>query len=178
MDRQVALLRGVNVGKHNRIVMADWRAVLTDLGFGRVRTHLNSGNAAFDASTEPRETQRIVERAIADRLDCPVPVLVRNRGGLARIVRHDPLAGVATDPARTLVIFLSAAPDPEQVRAVSAAATGGEVAEPGEREIHLWCPEGLRGARMSHAFWERRLGVTATGRNANTVAALYEMSLE
>lgn len=178
MGRQVALLRGVNVGGRNRIAMADWRAVLADLGFGRVRTHLNSGNAAFDASTQPQETQRIVERAIADRLDCPVPVLVRSRGALARVVRNDPLAGVATDPARTLVIFLSAAPDPQQVRAASAVATGGEVAEPGEREIHLWCPGGLREVKLSHAFWERRLGVTATGRNANTVAALYEMSLE
>ena len=93
-------------------------------------------------------------------------------------MRHDPLSGVATDSACTLVIFLSGVPDPQQVRAASDAATGGEVAEPGEQEIRVWCPGGLREVGLSHAFWERRLGVPATGRNANTVAALYEMSLE
>ena len=43
--RHVALLRGINVGRAKRIAMADLRALVEGLGFGEVRTLLNSGNA-------------------------------------------------------------------------------------------------------------------------------------
>lgn len=48
--RHVALLRGVNnVGKTSRVAMADLRAVYDELGFGDVRTVLNSGNVVGEA---------------------------------------------------------------------------------------------------------------------------------
>ncbi|MGI8695258.1 MAG: DUF1697 domain-containing protein, partial [Mycobacteriales bacterium] len=40
MTRQVALLRGINVGKANRISMADLRSLVGSLGYADVRTHL------------------------------------------------------------------------------------------------------------------------------------------
>ena len=41
MDRSyVALLRGINVGAHNRVPMADVRSLMTRLGYSDVRTHL------------------------------------------------------------------------------------------------------------------------------------------
>ena len=48
-DTFVALIRGINVGRNNRVAMADLRALLVDLGYRDVRTLLNSGNAAFSA---------------------------------------------------------------------------------------------------------------------------------
>ena len=41
------LLRGVNVGKGNRVPMAELRNLLAELGYTNVRTFLNSGNAIF-----------------------------------------------------------------------------------------------------------------------------------
>ncbi|HSD71146.1 MAG TPA: DUF1697 domain-containing protein, partial [Thermoanaerobaculia bacterium] len=42
--RHVALIRGINVGRAKRVAMADLRALVGDLGYGDVRTLLNSGN--------------------------------------------------------------------------------------------------------------------------------------
>ena len=50
-NRQVALLRGINVGKNNRVPMATLRDLLAGLGYTDVRTHLNSGNAVFSVPT-------------------------------------------------------------------------------------------------------------------------------
>ncbi len=47
MARQVALLRGINLGSKRRIAMADLRELLTELGYEDVRTVLASGNAIF-----------------------------------------------------------------------------------------------------------------------------------
>jgi uncharacterized protein (DUF1697 family) len=44
MSTQVALIRGINVGKAKRLAMADLRALLGRLGYRDARTLLNSGN--------------------------------------------------------------------------------------------------------------------------------------
>ena len=49
MKRHIALLRGINVGTAKRIAMAELRAAMESLGYGNVKTLLNSGNAVFDA---------------------------------------------------------------------------------------------------------------------------------
>ena len=50
MPRFVVLLRGVNVGKGNRVPMAEFKAMLEGLGYTSVSTVLNSGNAVFTST--------------------------------------------------------------------------------------------------------------------------------
>ena len=47
MMRFALLVRGINVGGKNKVVMADLRQQLTDLGLGQVETYINSGNIFF-----------------------------------------------------------------------------------------------------------------------------------
>jgi uncharacterized protein (DUF1697 family) len=176
MERQIALLRGINVGGHNKIGMAQLRDLLGELGFARVRTHLQSGNVIFSARGSPGESARVVESGLAARFGASVPVLVRSRADFARVVGDNPWRGALSDPAKFLVVFLAGAPDPEVVRAVRAEDHAPDVFELGRREIYLWCPNGLRETTLSPAFWERRLGLTATGRNGNTVTKLLELA--
>jgi uncharacterized protein (DUF1697 family) len=44
------------------------------------------------------------------------------------------------------------------------------------REVFVWWPQGAHRARLTHAFLERRLKVTATARNWNTVEKLLAMT--
>lgn len=53
MKKYIALLRGVNVGGKNRIVMKELKKLFEDNGFQDVSTYLNSGNIIFStAATE------------------------------------------------------------------------------------------------------------------------------
>lgn len=47
MPTHVALLRGINVGRVNRIAMADLRQIAVHLGYTEVATYLQSGNVVF-----------------------------------------------------------------------------------------------------------------------------------
>ena len=47
MPVMISMLRGVNVGGHNRIQMDALRAVYESLGFRDVRTYVQSGNVIF-----------------------------------------------------------------------------------------------------------------------------------
>ena len=52
METFVALLRGINVGGHHKVPMAELRTELEKLGYSKVNTLLNSGNIIFKAASD------------------------------------------------------------------------------------------------------------------------------
>ncbi|MEU3961428.1 DUF1697 domain-containing protein [Streptomyces buecherae] len=178
MTRYVALLRGINVGKHRRVPMAILRGLLADLGCAEVRTHLRSGNAVFvppvgDAG--PDALGEALERAIAERLSLDVRVLVLEGGELCRVAARIPFSGRDIDPAQLLVTFLSGPVDRARLADLDPAAYAPDQFHVGEREIYVYCPGGVRRSRLTQALWEKRLGLFGTARNGNTVRALAAM---
>ena len=66
MPRYVALLRGVNVGGHGRLAMADLRGLVEGLGHSDVATHIQSGNVVLRASSRSAEQVAVgIEEALA-----------------------------------------------------------------------------------------------------------------
>lgn len=188
----VALLRGINVGGRNRIAMADLRELVEGLGFGEVRTHLQSGNVVFAApagtgagagaapgagDTADRAADRI-EAEIERSLGLAVPVLARTGEDLERIVALHPLADIATNPSRLLVSFLSGRVEPDRLGDLDPGDFAPDAFALGEREIYVWAPNGASETKLTHSFWEKRLGVTATARNWNTVERLLTLASE
>ena len=51
MIRYALLVRGINVGGKNKVVMAQLRQELMELGLENVETYINSGNIFFDTNT-------------------------------------------------------------------------------------------------------------------------------
>lgn len=176
--RQIALLRGVNVGGHNRVPMAHLRELLLELGYEDVRTHLQSGNAVFTAGGTPPEVAQAIEGQLARSLGLGVRVLVRTAEELARVVHANPLPAAVAEPSRFLVTFLSAAPDPDLLGELDPADFEPELFGVGEQELYVWCPEGVRTLKLSYAFLERRFGVVATARNWRTVTRLLALARE
>ena len=70
----VALLRGINVGGNNKVVMSELREQIEAAGFGHVRTYINSGNLLFEAeATVPREdVAQAIEDVLARHYDFPI----------------------------------------------------------------------------------------------------------
>src|SRR6185295_5029467 len=56
----ISLLRGVNVGGHNKIKMEVLRSLCEELGYTDPQTHVQSGNVVF--KVKERERSRIAER--------------------------------------------------------------------------------------------------------------------
>jgi uncharacterized protein (DUF1697 family) len=178
-ERHVVLLRAVNVGGRNKIQMAALRELLEGLGYGNVRTHLQSGNAVFAPDGRgPVQTGREIEEALAEELGVTAGVLVRTRLELEGVIAANPLLPVASNPARLLVTFLSDHPDPDALGELVPADFDPDVFAVGDREIYLWCPEGVNATKLGNSFWEKRFGVVATARNWRTVTRLLELAGE
>ncbi|RKN65346.1 DUF1697 domain-containing protein [Streptomyces klenkii] len=179
MTTYVALLRGINVGGKKRVPMQTLRELLSGMGCGSVRTHLNSGNAVFThPGPDPDELARELERAIERELGFAVTCMVRDAGDMRRVVDADPFAGRAVDPARYLVTFLAGPADPATVADVDAAAYAPEEFVLAGRELYVYYAAGIRDAKLAKVLTERRLGTAGTGRNWNTVTKLAAMAQE
>jgi len=170
----VALLRGINVGGHKQVAMADLRDLLTQLGFADARSLLQSGNLVFrsDARTGSG-LERLLETETENRLGLRTDWFVRTAQEWQAVVAHNPFRREAErDPARLLVIFLKEAPDVKSVKGLQAAITGPEIARAAGKHAYLVYPNGVGRSRLTNALIERKLGTSATGRNWNTVLKL------
>jgi uncharacterized protein (DUF1697 family) len=178
MPRQIALLRGVNLGPRNRISMPELREALSEAGFEDVETYVQSGNVVLSGTASPERVARKCERVIEDRFGLGIDVVVRTRAELARVVKRNPLAKVATDPKRYQVTFLATRPGAELVRKLAAAAVDPEQLVHSGRELYAWHPNGVGRSKLAALLAGSRLGVTGTSRNWATVTKLLELASE
>ena len=179
MARQIALLRGINVGGHRKVPMARLRELMEALGFSDVRTYVQSGNVVFTGPDAPAvEVARRLEQELAATFGFDVSVVVRSRDELAEVVEANPLRDVATDPARHLVVFRDSNVDLERVAHVDPAEFAPEAFHVRGRELYVWAPEGVRDSRLLKVLSEQRLGGTATARNWRTVEKLLALADE
>ncbi len=173
MTRYALLLRGINVGGRATIAMADLRALLTGLGCTEVRTLLQSGNAVVTvARGRSAQWAARIEQAISDRWGLTVRCLIRTAEELDAVIAGNPLAEVATNGSRMMALFLSASPDADLLATHDPVALSPEQISLGDRVIYQWCPDGVQAAPQVGPFVERKLKVTVTARNWNTVTKL------
>ena len=178
MPRQVVLLRGINVGKHNRVGMAPLRELLAGLGHEDVRTLLQSGNVVLTSRQTGAKLERALEKAIAGELGVEPRVVVRTVDELAAVVEHDPFGDLADQPKLYQVSFLSEALAPAVAQELEAADVAPERVAVHGREVYAWHPGGVQRSPLVKLLTDQKLGVAATARNWNTVTKLLELARE
>jgi uncharacterized protein (DUF1697 family) len=173
---QVALLRGVNVGRGNRIAMADLRALLVELGYTDVRTLLNSGNAIFSGRLRPpKDTAERIQKALSAKHGLTARVMVLDAEELGLVIRENPLLAVATNPSRMLVAVLADPSDRVKLLALARQDWGADALGIGSRAAYLWCSEGVLKSELNAAV-NKSLGDAVTSRNWATMLKLGTMA--
>ena len=130
MTTYVALLRGINMGGHKLVAMADLRGLLSRLGFLEPRSLLQSGNLVFGSRgrSSARRMEGLLEAEAATRLALETRFFVRTAAEWRTIVSRNPFRREAlSDPGHLDVLFLKSEPRAVDVRALQAAITGREV---------------------------------------------------
>jgi uncharacterized protein (DUF1697 family) len=169
----VVLLRGVNLGGHKMLAMADLRAALTRMGFSGVTTVLQSGNVVFQgAAIKTSSLETRVEKEIEKRLGLKADVHVRTAAEWLDVVAANPFTAEAKrDPGHLLVTFFRAPLDTSRVDALNAAITGPEIARADGRHLYMVFPDGIGNSKAAPLV-EKLLGARGTARNWNTVTKL------
>jgi uncharacterized protein (DUF1697 family) len=109
--RQVALLRGINVGGHRMITKDELQAIFEACGFSEVRTVLASGNVVFTSAPESEaELTERTESALEEALGYHVDVMVRTVAYLNDLIDLDPFREPGPGDGHNYVTFLTTAP--------------------------------------------------------------------
>ena len=74
MTKYIALLRGVNVGGSNKIVMSELKAAFEKKGFKNVSTYINSGNVIFESESDETVVKTACERLIKTNFGLKITV--------------------------------------------------------------------------------------------------------
>lgn len=174
--RHIALIRGINVGRAKRVAMADLRKLVSELGYGDVRTLLNSGNVLFTAKRRaPSAAARRIEAGLVERTGIAAKVMVITAEELDRVVAENSLLEAADDPKRLLVAFLADPGDRSRLEPLLEQDWSPERLALGARVAYLWCPDGTLASRLPAAIG-RILDDRVTTRNWNTVSKLHALA--
>ena len=175
MPRYVALFRGINVGKAKRIAMADLRALLEKLGYSRVRTLLNSGNAVFSADATPaaKLAQRI-RAEVAKQLGVDALVIVKAERDIAGMIAANALARIATDDSRLLVAMTNDTKAIAALKKFAGRKWGEERMHVGKHAAYLWCANGILESKVAEALLTelKDIGTTRNWSTLNKIHAL------
>ena len=178
MPVYVAMLRGINVGGHKKILMADLRKSCQALGFESVQIYIQSGNIIFQTA---RCSTTVLSKKIADRIladfGFPVPVISRSAEEMSAAARGNPFVKrPGIDMSKLHVTFLSSAPLRAAWKRFAAIEATSDEFRHSDREIYLFCPNGIAKSKLFAVNLERLLSVGGTTRNWKTVSKLCEIS--
>ncbi|HET7418406.1 MAG TPA: DUF1697 domain-containing protein [Solirubrobacterales bacterium] len=144
MERYVAFLRGMNLGKR-RIKNEGLRRHFEEMGFEEVATFRASGNVIFSSSKREAEgklAQR-VEAELDERLGYDVPVFLRSMSEVAAIAEQQPFnpKAVAKSKGKLQVSLLQKKPTAAAKKKVLALASDEDLLALEGRELY-WLPSG------------------------------------
>jgi uncharacterized protein (DUF1697 family) len=171
-DTRVALIRGINVGRAKRVAMADLRALVEGLGYGDVRTLLNSGNVVFTVPPKSKgEAGSRIEEAMTEKLGVSARITVLTAAELAAVVAENSLLEAADNPSRLLVNVFITPEDRARIEPLAAQDWTPDALAVGSRAAYLWCSGGILDSKLVLAA-NRALGDGATARNWATITKL------
>jgi uncharacterized protein (DUF1697 family) len=170
----VAMLRAVNLGRTNRVPMAELRALFASLGWTEARTYLQSGNVVFRAEIEsPTDRAALastIERVIAEQFAVEQPVIIRTRTELATLEARNPYLADETDPVKLHVVFLRDRPEPDSVAKMDRRQAPPDRFTIDGSEVFVHDPDGSGRSRL-----RLDLDSPGTARNWRTVVQLLAM---
>jgi uncharacterized protein (DUF1697 family) len=180
MPVYIAMLRGINVGGHNRIKMDRLRTSLEALGFEQVKTYIQSGNVVLKSATiSPAALSRKIEKQIVSEFGFSVSVISRTTDEINKTIANNPfLNDSRINPEKLHVAFLSEAPAPLALKRLAELTLEPDQACCLGKEVYFYFPNGVSGSSLWKHPLDRVLSVEATTRNWKTVNTLHQMCLD
>lgn len=176
MAKWIALLRGINVGGHNRLPMKDLVTCFMDAGCSSISTYIQSGNVAFrHAGFDAPRLSRLLSETILKAHGFEPKVLLLSVEDFDHVLTSNPFPDAVHDPKTLHVFFLSEKAESADLEAIRKIAAVSESFSLTDSAFYLHAPDGTGRSKLA-AKVERLLGVDVTARNWRTVSSLAKLA--
>ena len=162
----VALLRGINLGKLNKVDMKSLKELFIELGYQDVRTYIQTGNVLF--SNKEYDVQAL-EEELLKKYGFEIPVVIRTKEELQQIILHP-----IFEKEQTYVMMLKEELNEEQ-QALLDKLVEEEFAVIANKNIVIHYHKSYHQTKFTNNYFEKKLGMSSTARNTNTVRKLISM---
>ena len=168
----IVLLRGVNVGGHRKLPMAELRELLAGAGFENVRTYIQSGNIVLDAPDRDRDSvARSIRDEIEGRFGFAPRTLVLDVCEFDAAIAANPFPQGEKEPKAVHFFFLAEPTPNADLDGLRQLAGPGEEFLLTDDILYLYAPNGLSRSRLAERL-DRYLKVDTTARNHRSVQAI------
>ncbi len=181
MKVNIALLRGINVGGHNKIKMAELRHMFEMMGFSRVQTYIQSGNVLFESEESEDILVERIQKEIELVFGFSISVIVRTAAELEWITENCPFTEEAVAEAKTTsegeslyVSLLQDKPSQAGIDRWGTYKSENEAYCIEGREIYLLFRHGIRNSKLANNV--QKLDIPSTTRNWKTINKLMTLA--
>lgn len=180
LDSQVwiSLLRGINVGGHNKLPMAELRELFTAAGCSKVLTYIQSGNIVFrEAETRRKELAVRLANEIKSAKGFRPTIMLLTHDELEIAANANPFPKAVSEPKTLHLWFMNHAPEDPDLDTLDNLRAPTERFELRGPVFYLSAPDGIGHSKLANRV-EHALGVEATARNWRTVERLRDLASE
>jgi uncharacterized protein (DUF1697 family) len=177
MKTFIAFFKGINVGGNKSVKMDELKKLFESIGLQDARTFIQSGNVIFksDEKNEKKIAEKI-EKEFEKKFGFSSSVIIRSGKDLAKIAVSCPIPNYEQKEYKWLMVnFLSDTPAAEAQSNLLESYKGPEEIYFKGKEMFIYYSEGSGRSKLNGTFIEKKLKVTATSRNWNTVLKLAEL---
>jgi uncharacterized protein (DUF1697 family) len=173
----IALIRGINVGGHAIIKMADVQMLFESLGFANVTTYIQSGNVIFSShKTNKEKLAGQIEKKFKSSTGSETKMFILTRDKLKKAAAHNPFEPERYEKEmRCQIMFLSAKPDASHSKALIKLKGEEYLFHIHDDVLYYAYSKKYDGKRRMIDF-EKVLGVSGTSRTWKVVDKLIELS--
>ena len=184
MKTYIALLRGINVGGHKKILMADLRALLERLNFQNVQTYIQSGNVVFTCASakasgetwveEKQDFEGVIAKAIETKYGWNVPILIKKASEMVKIIKKCPFSDEKMK--NSYFTLLQTKPSEMQIKELETYSFPNEEFYVTQDCVYYFCSTGYGRTKMNGNLIQKKLQTNITTRNYRTMMKLIEMA--
>jgi uncharacterized protein (DUF1697 family) len=178
METKIAILRGINVGGKRKILMADLKKMLQDMGYQNIQTYIQSGNLIFEVNEklENKEITQKIENTILEKFNFEVPVIILSSDEIENAIRNNPYYKTNTDINKLHLTFLNEEPEKDKKEEIESFDFAPDQFKIIGKNAFIYCKDSYHKSKLTNNFFEKKLEVKATTRNWKTVLKLWELS--
>lgn len=173
----IALLFSIGISGGRRLIMADWRAMMEEMGLRNPRTLIATGNAIFESNgTSVRRLETQLEDAHERRFGRRVDNIVRAATHFRRLADRNPFLKESKQNGSQVMVRVMRKPLERDFEIkLRPYLTRGERVKIVDGDLWVHFQQASNESRLMPVLGSKRLGI-GTVRNWNTVAALVEMA--
>jgi uncharacterized protein (DUF1697 family) len=179
MKKYVAFLRGINVGGNNIISMNDLKSALAKSKFKNIQTYINSGNIVLESNDDKEKVKELFEKTIVAYFKLKIDVTVKTQKELDEIILNNPFnSKKENENSKRIVVMLSDKVSQDQALQLKSDERIVENYYLKDDLLYIYYHDGAGRSKFTTSYIDRKLKVTSTARNWNTMLKMNEMLKE